>query len=71
MNDQRTLGSETQHMEKYSVTDGVGVCRWRDASTGIWDKRNRLWSPVTNIGKATTNNKDYDAGNARGFKDEV
>ena len=71
MNDQRTLGSETQHIEKYPVTDGVVVCRWGDASTDIGDKRNRLWSSVTNAGKTTTNNKDYDAGNARGFKDEV
>ena len=71
MNGQRTLGSETQHIEKYSVTDRVVVCHWGDASTDIGDKRNRLWSPVTNTGKTTTNNKDYDAGNARGFKDEV
>ena len=71
MNDQRTLVSEIQHVEKYSAMDGVVVCRWRDASTDIGDKRNRLWSSVTNAGKTTTNNKDYDAGNARGFKDEV
>ena len=71
MNDQRTLGSELQHVEKYSAMDGVGVCRWGDASTDIGDKRNRLWSPVTNAGKTTTNNKDYDARNARGFNDEV
>ena len=71
MNDQRTPGSEIQHMEKYSATDGVVVCRWRDALTDTGNDRNRLWSPVTNTGKATTNNKDYDAGNARGFDDEI
>ena len=71
MNDQRTLGSETQHIEKYSVTHGVVVCRWRDASNDTGDKRDRSWPPVTNAGKTTTNNKDYDARNARGFNDEV